>query len=116
MMAASSRCAGFLVDIRTNPGRPLRIACVTETFPPEINGVAMTLARLMEGLCSRGHQVQVVRPRQAADAVAPGARVDGFDHVLVRGVPIPRYAGLRMGLPCKATLARLWTQRRPDVV
>ena len=48
---------------------PLRIALVTETYPPEINGVAMTLGRMVEGLRSRGHFVQLVRPRQSpADA------------------------------------------------
>jgi hypothetical protein len=33
------------------PARPagLRIAVVTETYPPEINGVAGTVARLVEG-------------------------------------------------------------------
>ena len=44
--------------------RVLRIALVTETFPPEVNGVAMTVGRMLEGLLERGHQVQLVRPRQ----------------------------------------------------
>ncbi|MDP9126028.1 MAG: glycosyltransferase family 1 protein, partial [Pseudomonadota bacterium] len=39
---------------------PLRIACVTETYPPEVNGVAMTIARLVQSLRSRHHVVQVV--------------------------------------------------------
>ncbi len=30
--------------------RPLRIALVTETYPPEVNGVALTVARVAEGL------------------------------------------------------------------
>ena len=100
------------MDIHPGLQRPLRIACVTETYPPEVNGVAMTIARLVQSLRSRQHVVQVVRPRQSADAGA--ASVDG--DVLVRGIPIPRYSGLRMGLPCKGTLVRLWTQQRPDVV
>ena len=94
--------------------RPLRIACVTETYPPEVNGVAMTIARLVQGLRARQHVVQVVRPRQAADAGA--APADAEPDVLVRGVPIPRYAGLRMGLPCTRALIKLWKQERPDVV
>ncbi len=102
--------------MRPAPQRPLRIACVTETFPPEVNGVAMTVAQIVAGLRARGHDVQLVRPRQAADAGPGGARADGVDEVLVRGVPIPRYAGLRMGLPCKSALVRLWSEARPDVV
>ncbi|MEP6502928.1 MAG: glycosyltransferase family 1 protein [Betaproteobacteria bacterium] len=97
--------------MRPAPERALRIACVTETYPPEVNGVAMTVARIVEGLRARRHVVQLVRPRQAADAQASAPH-----EVLVRGVPIPRYAGLRMGLPCKAALVRLWRETRPDVV
>jgi glycosyltransferase involved in cell wall biosynthesis len=102
------------VDIHPGFPRPLRIACVTETYPPEVNGVAMTIARLVQALRDRHHVVQVVRPRQAVDAQARDA--DGPPDVLVRGVAIPRYAGLRMGLPCTGTLVRLWKQERPDVV
>ncbi|MFP5411012.1 MAG: glycosyltransferase family 1 protein, partial [Gammaproteobacteria bacterium] len=45
----------------------LRIAVVTETYPPEVNGVAMTLGRLVDGLQVRNHQIQLIRPRQHAD-------------------------------------------------
>jgi hypothetical protein len=44
----------------------LHITLITETFPPEINGVANTLGRLCEGLRARGHQVELVRPRQVS--------------------------------------------------
>jgi glycosyltransferase involved in cell wall biosynthesis len=94
--------------------RPRRVAMVTETFPPEINGVAMSMARLVHGLHERGHSVQLVRPRQT---LTPGDAADArFDEVLTRGCPIPRYPHLRMGLPAKRTLVRLWSQRRPDAV
>jgi len=100
------------VNIQTGLQRPLRIACVTETYPPEVNGVAMTVARLVQGLRARHHCVRVVRPRQASDVAA--APVDG--DFLVRGVPIPRYEGLKMGLPCTGKLVKLWKKERPDVV
>ena len=45
----------------------LHITLISETFPPEINGVANTLGRLCEGLRARGHQVELVRPRQGVD-------------------------------------------------
>ena len=86
------------------------LALVTETWPPEINGVAMTLARLAEGMQARNWQVSLVRPRQKGEVQAsPG-------HVLVPGFPIPGYAGLRFGLPAVRTLRRHWTQHRPDIV
>lgn len=91
----------------------LRIALVTETYPPEVNGVAMTLGRMVDGLFRRGHQVQVIRPRQGPEDLPS---FNGVEHALVRGMPIPRYDSLKLGLPAGATLKRLWTGRRPDVV
>jgi glycosyltransferase involved in cell wall biosynthesis len=88
-----------------------RIAVVTETWPPEVNGVAATVARVVGGLQGRGHDIQLVRPRQAGDG--PDAAPS---EVLTRGLPIPRYPSLRLGVPEKRTLVRLWSQRRPDVV
>ncbi len=94
------------------PAQPhLRIAVVTETYPPEINGVALTLQRVVEGLRERGHQVQLVRPRQAGEA-PPVASGD----VLMRGMAIPRYPHLQLGLPSRRQLAPLWTIKRPDLV
>ncbi|MFI4982765.1 MAG: glycosyltransferase, partial [Nevskiales bacterium] len=100
--------------IRPDARRRLCIALVTETYPPEVNGVAMTLGRFVEGLIRRGHSVQLVRPRQhAADIAAEGC---AFSEILVRGVAVPRYAGLQLGLPARAALMRAWTLRRPDIV
>jgi glycosyltransferase involved in cell wall biosynthesis len=104
--------APILVEQLAGARRMLRIAVVTETWPPEVNGVALTAARFVEGLRRRGHQVQLVRPRQAAaDRAETGLR-----EVLTRGVAIPRYPNLRMGLPAKSALEALWTRERPDVV
>lgn len=47
--------------------RRLRIGIVTETYPPEINGVALTIARWIEGLRQRDHIVQLVRVRQGVN-------------------------------------------------
>ena len=87
---------------------------VTETYPPEINGVALTLAHLMEGLGSQGNIVSIVRPRQQ--------RFDCLDQsrdprvTLVHSLPLPGYRGLHIGLPAGAVLRRSWTRHRPDVV
>ena len=81
----------------------MKIALVTETFPPEINGVAMTLGHLVEGLAQRGHSVTVIRPRQNSNDIA---RNDGiYDELLCPGVPIPGYTMLRLGLPVRGRLA-----------
>jgi glycosyltransferase involved in cell wall biosynthesis len=104
----------LFVESYAAPASSLRIAIVTETFPPEVNGVAMTLGRIVEGLLQRGHAIQVVRPRQAREGSVPAR--EGLDEVLSQGIPLPTYGDLRFGLPSKNRLAKLWTDRRPDIV
>ncbi len=94
--------------------RALRLAVVTETYPPEVNGVALSLARLVEGLREAGHEIQLVRPRQHRTDGAAGG--DCGAEFLTGGVPIPRYPDLKMGLPAKGRLVRQWKVRRPDIV
>ncbi|MBV8358677.1 MAG: glycosyltransferase family 1 protein [Deltaproteobacteria bacterium] len=88
------------------------ICFVTETYPPEINGVALTLARLVKGLAMRGHAVSMIRPYQRVlDSTASDLSV-----TLVRGLPLPGYNGLQCGLPAGHLLKRVWTKQRPDIV
>jgi glycosyltransferase involved in cell wall biosynthesis len=109
--------AEFEVDNFPARHRSWRVAVVTETYPPEVNGVALTLARLVEGLRGSNHDVQLIRPRQGGtDQASQEALIPGFHEVLMRGLPIPRYPELRMGLPSKGALIKLWQLRRPDVV
>ena len=65
------------IDVQSLPAdkRCLRIAMVTETYPPEVNGVAMTLARIVDGLHRLNHDLQLIRPRQKAPAygIWPGS-------------------------------------------
>lgn len=97
--------------------RRMNIALVTETFPPEVNGVAMTLSRLVEGMRARGHDVEVVRPRQKIEIREKAAGVKtSVEDLLVPGMPIPFYTTLRMGLPVTGRLKARWRERRPDVV
>ena len=88
----------------------MRFAIVTETYPPEVNGVALTVQGLEHGLRSRGHDVDVVRPRQQQEGAG------GAHEMLVRGAGLPRYPGLRFGLPAPLRLARQWQQQRPDAI
>ena len=105
----------LLVHEYPSLSRSMRVAFVTETYPPEINGVSMTLARLVEGLHARNHDVQLVRPRQPGAQGAAEAQ-ERFHEVLMRGLPVPRYPSLRMGVPSKRALVRLWSMSRPDIV
>ena len=107
----------LLVDNFPAHRRSLRVAVVSETYPPEVNGVAVTLAKVVEGLRAANHAVQLIRLRQnGTDAACQEEMHSGYQEVLMRGFPIPRYPELRMGMPSKSALIRLWQLKRPDVV
>jgi glycosyltransferase involved in cell wall biosynthesis len=90
----------------------LHITLVTETFAPEINGVANTLGRLSEGLRQLGHRIELVRPRQSVDPHLPADP----DLMLCRGWPLPGYPGLQWGESSMNKLLRRWQRQRPDVL
>lgn len=95
----------------TCPGK-LKVAVVTETYPPEINGVAMTLGRLADGITTSGHRACIIRPRQKQESADPHAE----NLLLTPGLPIPRYPELRFGLPAVRRLHDAWHMSRPDIV
>ena len=92
----------------------MKLTIVTETFPPEINGVAMTFGHIARELGRRGHQVTVCHPRR--DDLSNGTAHPEFAAVPMPGLPIPGYPLLRFGLPAGGTLRRRWRSDRPDLV
>ena len=87
---------------------------VTETYPPEVNGVARTMNEMVEGLRRRGHSIALARPRQSA---ADAPLIDGnLVEWLGPGMAVPRYPQLKFGLPAKRALLKQWTRWRPQVV
>jgi glycosyltransferase involved in cell wall biosynthesis len=88
----------------------MRYAIVTETYPPEINGVALTVHSLEHGLRARGHLVDVIRPKQMRQQ-SPAAHEQ-----LVPSLPLPRYPGLRFGLPATGRIRSQWNLHRPDAI
>lgn len=92
----------------------MNLAIVTETFPPEVNGVAMTFGVIARELGRRGHQVTVIHPRR--DDLPNGERDPAYAELRVPGVPIPGYPLLRLGLPAAGRLRKLWASERPDLV
>lgn len=93
---------------------PLDIALITETYLPEVNGVAVTVARMVEGLLKRGNRIHMIRPRQSKNDVC--AEQINYRETLVAGMAIPGYSALRIGLPAKGKLVRMWSEQRPDIV
>lgn len=90
----------------------LHITLISDTFAPEINGVANTLGHLFEGLRARQHFVELVRPRQSDD----GNQRSTPELMLCRAWPLPGYPGLQWGMTSTQRLSRRWQQQRPDVL
>ncbi|MDE2421566.1 MAG: glycosyltransferase family 1 protein [Gammaproteobacteria bacterium] len=89
-----------------------RIALITETWPPEINGVAHSIYQLAKGLKANGNTLFLVRPAQSLasdDSLAEQT-------MLVKGFAIPRYNTLQFGAPAYARLKEFFKQTQPDVV
>lgn len=88
----------------------LRIALVTDTFLPEINGVTTVLRTMREGLRERGHEVFVVAPRYGAN----GAQESD---IFRRGsVAFPLYPAVRLSSPIGGSAARALDRFQPDIV
>jgi phosphatidylinositol alpha 1,6-mannosyltransferase len=90
----------------------MRIAIVTESYPPDVNGVAHCVTRVAEILTRRGHHVLVIAPeplkgRGDGDSPCPVVRVPS--------VPLPGYPTFRLGLPARR-LRQALAAHRPDVV
>ena len=78
---------------------------MTDTFAPDVNGVAMTLGRLSDGLRRRGHRVHVIR-------TGDGKRGE----TVAASVPLPGYKEVRVGLPGPFKLRKRWLRKRPDAI
>ena len=80
----------------------LHIALVTETWLPDINGVASSVYQIMRELKSMGHRITLIRPKQSDEAeqhtLTTGLNTAAVTTDLqVPSLPIPYYPHLRMG-------------------
>jgi len=85
----------------------MKLTFVSDTYAPQLNGVARTLERLVQGLRELGHRVDVVRP------AVLGAQEEGME---VLSFPLPGYEGIHVGFPTIARLLARWSRERPDIV
>ena len=90
----------------------LRIAIVTETWPPEINGVALSMMQLCQGLQRLGHKILLVRPVQKETC----AEFHPEQECLVLSQPIPKYPSLQFGWPQYLKVTKAFEKFSPDVV
>ena len=90
----------------------MRLCIVSETWSPDINGVAHTLSRISYELGQQGVLVDVIRPRPRLAAHTTGVNRE----LQVQRLALPGYADVQVGLVTPATLRRFWRQHRPDVI
>jgi glycosyltransferase involved in cell wall biosynthesis len=91
----------------------MRLTFVSETYPPEINGVALTVKSLAQQCQALGHRVSVVRPKR--DGIELPERTTIVD-VCVRAGKLPKYPELRFGFPNYRLLQQHYLQFKPDAV
>lgn len=90
----------------------MRVAIITESYPPDVNGVAHSVLRTVEHLLARGHEPLVVAPESTAP---PRQGLPDIPVVRVPSVGLPGYSGFRVGLPTRRVAAAL-RRHAPDVV
>src|SRR5215813_8192991 len=100
-------------DPNRGPARRIHIAVVTETHPPEINGVARTVGPMVDWLLERGHTIELVRPRQLREPIR--APQPGLVETLVSGAAVPN-TQVQVGFALPGRLAAGWRATRPDLV
>jgi phosphatidylinositol alpha 1,6-mannosyltransferase len=76
----------------------MRVAIITESFPPDVNGVANSVLRVAEHLVARGHEPMVIAPQPALGSTRVPAPLP-YPVVRVPSVGMPGYPGFRLGLP-----------------
>lgn len=89
---------------------PLRLAIVTETYVPDVNGVANSLRQLLLALDPERFRIQIIRTSPRSEWVSE------HEEVWCRGLTIPMYPDLQLGLPARRKISRVWDAFQPDIV
>lgn len=91
----------------------MRITYVTETFTPQINGVALAAERTVRHLCGAGHQVELLRPRQAGE---PPCRTPNEWRTAGGSLPVRRE--IHFGMAGSDAIRRRWHRagQAPELV
>ncbi|MFC9607776.1 glycosyltransferase family 4 protein [Streptomyces niveus] len=115
----------------------MRVVIVTESFPPDVNGVAHCALQTARHLVARGHDPLVIAPASSsaafagagtaspspspADSLSPSASLRTNDSdapcpvVRIPSLPLPGYPQVRVALPSRRVAATL-AAHRADLV
>jgi phosphatidylinositol alpha 1,6-mannosyltransferase len=89
----------------------MRIALVSDTYTPQVNGVTTVLERIVGVLHTAGHAVALVAPAYASEGGPPRQ-----DELRVASVPFPPYPAIRLSIPRFHTVQRFLDGFGPDLV
>ena len=87
----------------------MRVALVSESFLPQVNGVTNTVRHVLDRLVETGHECLLVAPGSGPD------HYRGVPVVRVHSAGLPGYRSFALGLPDRRVCAAL-AGFRPDVV
>ncbi|MWA09749.1 glycosyltransferase family 4 protein [Streptomyces sp. BA2] len=93
----------------------MRVVIVTESFPPDVNGVAHCALQTARQLAARGHDPLVIAPAPAAGADAAADASAPCPVIRVPSLPLPGYPQVRVALPSRRLSAAL-SAHRAEVV
>ncbi|MBI1325073.1 glycosyltransferase [bacterium] len=95
----------------------MKIALVTETFPPQINGVSRTLEQLARHAVRRGDEIMVVHPKYASGERSSLAAESGrYRDLELPALPLPFYPEVILPRPPFGRMRRSLDAFRPDIV
>ncbi|MFX3623704.1 MAG: glycosyltransferase family 4 protein [Ectobacillus sp.] len=88
----------------------MKIAIFTDTFTPQVNGVAKTLDRFTRYLQQNGRQYHVFAPQNTSnDNFASNVRK-------IKSIPLALYPECRLAIPNPVSLKRELQQFQPDII
>ncbi len=87
----------------------MRVALISETFLPSVNGITTTLCRMLDHLAAHRHDALVIAPHDAPPSYA------GFSIVSLPSVPLPFYPEVKV-TPPRWNIAAQLRRFGPDVV
>ena len=82
---------------------------MTDTYPPQVNGVSTIVHRIVRALHESGHDAAVVAPRCSTD-------IEGLHHLRVPSVSFPPYPAIRLSWSRFSTVAQFLNAFRPDLI
>ena len=91
----------------------MRVAVVTESFFPLVNGVTNSVARVLESLRADGHDAIVICADHP-DGVP--SRFAGYPVVTLKSFPMPFYSTINVAIPPVTRLQEILSGFQPDVV